>query len=254
MARLEGKVALITGTGGGQGRAAAQIFAREGARIVGCDLKVEGNRETRRLVEDQGGIMIGLEPLDLTLPEQARKFVDLAINAFGGIDILYNNASAQRFAPFAKITAEDWRFTMNNDLEIVLPVTQYAWQFLIERGGGSIINTASVAALQAKKGVPTVAHAAAKGGIVAFSRALAAEGLEHDIRVNSIAPGLIQTPVLTEHLDEATIAALASAVPMGRIGKSDDVANYALFLASDESRFVTGTVLAIDGGASNILI
>ncbi len=254
MGRLEGKVALITGTGGGQGRAAAQIFAREGASIVGCDLKIEGNRETCRLVESEGGRMIGVEPLDLTVKEEARRFVDIAIEAFGGIDILYNNASAQRFAPFPDITAEDWRFTMNNDLEIVLPVTQYAWKFLIERGGGSIINTASQAATHAKKGNPMVAHATAKGGIVGFSRALASEGLEHKIRVNSIAPGLIETPVLVEHLDEATIEALAQAVPIGRIGKGEDVANYALFLASDESSFITGTLLPIDGGASNILM
>jgi meso-butanediol dehydrogenase/(S,S)-butanediol dehydrogenase/diacetyl reductase len=254
MGRLEGKVALITGTGGGQGRVAAQVFAREGARIVGCDLKVEGNRETRRLVETEGGTMIGLEPLDLSVVDEARHFVDVAVKTFGGFDILYNNASAQRFAPFADITAEDWRFTMNNDLEIVMPVTQYAWKFLIARGGGSIINTASQAAINAKKGNPTVAHATAKGGVVSFSRALAAEGLNHGIRVNSIAPGMIETPALTEHLDGATIKLLAQAVPIGRIGKSEDVVNYALFLASDESSFITGTLLPIDGGASNILM
>jgi meso-butanediol dehydrogenase/(S,S)-butanediol dehydrogenase/diacetyl reductase len=254
MARLAGKVALITGTGGGQGRAAAEIFAREGAKVVGCDLKVEGNRETRRLVEAAGGTMIGIEPLDLTDVAQARRFVDTAIDAFGGIDILYNNASAQRFAPFADISAADWRFTMNNDLEIVLPVTQYAWGFLVARGGGSIINTASLAAIRAKRGNPGVAHATAKGGIAGFSCSLAAEGLDHAIRVNCIAPGLIETPVLGEHLDAATREALAAAVPMGRMGRSEDVANYALFLASDESSFVTGTMLPIDGGAANILM
>ncbi len=254
MGRLDGKVALITGTGGGQGRAAAQIFAREGAKVVGCDLKVEGNRETVRLVEAAGGVMIGVEPLDLVKPEEARRFVDIAVRSFGGVDILYNNASAQRFAPFAEITSEDWRFTMNNDLEIVFHVTQYAWKFLIARGGGSIINTASQAANQAKKGHPLVAHATAKSGVAGFSRALASEGLQHNIRVNAIAPGLIETPVLNEHMDKATRDAMVRAVPIGRIGKGEDVANYALFLASDESTFITATLLPIDGGASSILV
>jgi NAD(P)-dependent dehydrogenase (short-subunit alcohol dehydrogenase family) len=254
MGRLDGKVALITGTGGGQGRAAAEIFAREGAKIVGCDLKVEGNQETRRLVEAEGGTMIGLEPLDLTDAAEARRFVDTALEAFGAIDILYNNASAQRFSPFPDITPEDWRFTINNDLEIVFPVTQYAWPHLIERGGGSIIITSSGAALRGGRTYPTVAHAAAKGGVLGFARALAAEGLAHKIRVNSIAPGLIETPVLKEHLDDAMRELLASQVPIGRIGLPEDIAYYALFLASDESTFVTGTVLPIDGGAANILM
>lgn len=171
MGRLDGKVALITGTGGGQGRAAAQIFAREGAKVVGCDLKIDGNRETAQLVADEDGTMINLEPIDLTSVDDARRFVDTALEAFGGIDILYNNASAQRFGPVADITPEDWRFTMNNDLEIVFPVTQYAWGHLIERGGGSIIITSSGSGLLANRNFPTLAHSTAKAGVIGFARA-----------------------------------------------------------------------------------
>jgi meso-butanediol dehydrogenase/(S,S)-butanediol dehydrogenase/diacetyl reductase len=254
MGRLDGKVALITGTGGGQGRAAAQIFAREGAKVVGCDLKVEGNRETRALIEAEGGTIITLEPLDLTSREEAARFADAAIAAWGKIDILYNNASAQNFTPFPDITAEEWRFTMNNDLEIVFPLTQYVWPLLVQNGGGSIINTASGAGLIASTSAPMVAHATAKAGVMGFTRALAAEGLAHQIRVNSIAPGLIETPVLKEHLDDATRAGLEASVPIGRIGMPEDIAYYALFLASDESTYITGTMLAVDGGVSNILL
>jgi meso-butanediol dehydrogenase/(S,S)-butanediol dehydrogenase/diacetyl reductase len=253
MNRLDGKVALITGTGGGQGRAAAQIFAREGAKVVGCDLKVEGNEETARLVEAEGGTFVAVHPLDLADRSEAERFVDVAIERFGGIDILYNNASAQRFSPFPDITAEEWRFTMQNDLEIVFPVTQYAWKFLVERGGGSVINTSSGSAIRGTTLTPTVAHATAKSGVLGFTIALAAEGVNHGIRVNAITPGLIDTPVVVEHLSPEQRELGAKSVPIGRMGKPEEIAYYALFLASDEAGFVTGTTLSIDGGQTVIM-
>jgi len=252
MGRLDGKVALISGTGGGQGRAAARIFAREGARIIGCDLKVDGNRETARLVQSEGGTFVGLEPLDLAEPAEAKRFVETAIDRFGGIDILYNNASAQRFSPFPEIPADEWAFTMRNDLNIVFPVTQYAWNFLVARGGGSIINTASVGGLTSQLSWPSVAHSTAKAGIMGFTRSLAAEGIQHNIRVNCIAPGIIETPVVMELMDEKSRQAVVQGTPMKRWGRPEEIAYYALFLASDESSFVTGTTLPIDGGATVI--
>jgi NAD(P)-dependent dehydrogenase (short-subunit alcohol dehydrogenase family) len=136
----------------------------------------------------------------------------------------------------------------------VFAVTQYAWPRLIERGGGSIIVTSSGAAIRSARSNPTVAHATAKGGVMGFARALAAEGLEHQIRVNTIAPGLIETPVLTEHLTDELRASLTASVPIGRIGQPEDIAYYALYLASDESTFVTGTMLPVDGGTAAILM
>ncbi|GAA0983913.1 glucose 1-dehydrogenase [Acrocarpospora macrocephala] len=252
MGRLDGKVALITGTGGGQGRAAAEIFAREGAMVIGCDLKVEGNRETKELVEAAGGTMLAAAPVDLGDPRSAEEFVEAAAAEWGGLDIVYNNASAQKFSPFAEISLDEWAFTMRNDLNLVFYVTRAAWPHLVARGGGSIINTASGAGLGASKTTPTVAHATAKAGVMGFTRALAAEGAPLGIRVNSIAPGLIETPVLKEHLTPELVATLSASIPLGRIGKPEDIANFALYLASDESTFVTATTFVIDGGTTTI--
>jgi meso-butanediol dehydrogenase / (S,S)-butanediol dehydrogenase / diacetyl reductase len=251
--RLDGKVALITGTGGGQGRAAAQIFAREGAKIIGADLKVEGNKETRQMVDAEGGTMISFEPVDLSVPKQAEEFVETAAAEWGGLDIVYNNASAQNFVPFGEITLDEWTFTMKNDLELVFLVTRYAWKHLIARGGGSIINTASGAGIMGTRSTPTVAHSTAKGGVMGFTRALAAEAAAHHIRVNCIAPGLIETPVSAEILASDVGKEMARGIPAGRIGKPEDIAYFALYLASDESTYVTGTTFAIDGGTTTIL-
>ncbi len=253
MGRLDGKVALITGTGGGQGRAAAEVFAREGAKIFGADLKVEGNKETKRLVESAGGTMTSMEPVDLSDAKQAEAFVEAAVAEWGGVDILYNNASAQNFVPFGDITLDEWSFTMKNDLELVFLVTRFAWKHLVARGGGSIINTASGAGITATRSTPTVAHSTAKAGVMGFTRALAAEAAVHHIRVNCIAPGLIETPVSAEILASEVGQELARGIPMGRIGKPEDIAYFALYLASDESTYVTGTTFAIDGGTTTIL-
>src|SRR6516165_572356 len=130
--RLTGKVALITGTAGGQGRAAALLFGREGARVIGCDINAEGNRETAELVRSEGRSMLGLEPVDLGDPPQVQEVVGRAVAEWGGLDIVYNNASAQRFAPFGELTLDDWNFTMRNDLYPPFLVARYAWQHLID--------------------------------------------------------------------------------------------------------------------------
>ena len=163
--RLEGKVALITGTAGGQGRAAAVAFAHEGARVIGCDLNADGNRQTTELVRSAGGSIVGVEPVDLGDPHQVEELVQRAAAEWNGLDIVYNNASAQRFAPFGEMTLEDWDFTIRNDLYPPFLVTRNAWKHLVDRGGGSIINISSVAALVASRSFPIAAHAAAKGGV-----------------------------------------------------------------------------------------
>jgi len=249
--KLEGKVALITGTGGGQGRAAALLFAQEGAKIVGCDLKVDGNQETVRMVREAGGEMVSLEPLDLGDPAQVQRLVDLTEQTYGRLDILYNNASAARFAPVTEMSWEDWEFTVRNELHLIFLMVKAAVPLMIKSGGGSIINTASVAGMRALPGLGNFAHAATKGGVLGLTRQLAFELAPHGIRANAIAPGLIETPA-TEFLlkDPQAREQMMQKILLRRFGQPEDIAKAALFLASDDSSYVTGTVLVVDGGWS----
>ncbi len=248
--RLEGKVALITGTGGGQGRAAAVLFAGEGATIVGCDLKVEGSEETVDMVRRTGGAMTSTHPLDLGDAEAASAWVAEAAARHGGFDVLYNNASAPRFASIADMSDDDWHFTVRNELDLIFYACRAAWPRLVERGGGSIINTGSISGMSAVPGTPgSFAHAATKGAVIALTRELALEGGPHGIRVNSISPGAILSPATEPAFQDETFRATHLAATMvNRIGTPEDVAHCALYLASDESTFVTGANFVVDGG------
>lgn len=246
--RLENKAVLITGTGGGQGRAAAILFAKEGAKIAGCDLKVEDNRETVRMVRDAGGEMVSLDPTDLTDAEQVQTLVALTEKTFGRLDVLYNNASAARFASLLELSREDWNFTIRNELDLIFVMTKAALPLMIRSKGSSIINTASIAGLIGAPG-NSVSHAATKGGVLAFTRQLALEVAPNGIRVNSISPGTIRTPG-TEPLfqDPKIVEMMVQRIPLGRYGLPEDIAKVALFLASDDSSYVTGADIVVDGG------
>jgi NAD(P)-dependent dehydrogenase (short-subunit alcohol dehydrogenase family) len=248
--RLENKVAIITGTAGGQGRAAAIRFAAEGCKIVGCDLNVEGAQETIRMVKDIDGEMVSLQPCDLTDPEQVKQLIDLAITSYGGFDILYNNAGTAWIAPMEEMTEKIWHDTLRSELDTVYHVTKAAWSHLIARGGGSIINVGSVSGKIGSEAVPTVAHAASKAGVMAMTRQLAAEGGKYKIRANTISPGLIRTQQTEWAINSSTIEDITRQMMIKRIGTTDDVANCALYLASDESSWVTAADIAVDGGAS----
>ena len=249
--RLAGKVVLITGTAGGQGREAAILFAKEGAKIVGCDLKVEDDKETLKMVKDAGGEMVTLDPADLCDIEVVNKLVKLTKDTYGRLDVLYNNAGAARFAPVCEMCWEDWDFTVRNELHLIFTVTKAAVPLMIESGGGSIINTASIAGMQALPGLGNFAHAATKGGVIGLTSQLAFELAPNRIRANAIAPGLIKTPA-TEFLfaDEQASAMMLQKILLGRFGESEDIAKAALFLASDESSYITGITLKVDGGWS----
>lgn len=247
--RLEGKVALVTGTGGGQGRAAAAKFAEEGALIVGCDLNDEGNRETLAIVEAAGGTMTGMAPIDLSDPEAARAWVEEAAAVHGRIDVLYNNASSPRFVLMPEMSVEDWQYAIRNELDLVFYVTKFAWPYLAQRGG-VIINTASISAHVATPDVGMASHCAAKGGVLALTRAFAADGAKHGIRAVSLSPGPIKTPGAIRdyfHIPGAEEAVIDQLLT-DRVGTSEDIAGLAAFVASDEAAFMTGVDVLMDGG------
>jgi NAD(P)-dependent dehydrogenase (short-subunit alcohol dehydrogenase family) len=254
MGRLDGKVALITGTAGGQGAAAARLFAAEGATVVGCDLDEVACRAVAQDVVAAGGSMVCMAPVDLSDPDAAAAWVAEAVSSAGGIDVLYNNASAPRVGPFAELTWEDWRFTQRNELDLIFTVTSAAWPHLVARGGGVIINTASVSAHRGATFVEQAAHGAAKGGVLAITRHLAASGAKHGIRANSISPGLIVTPQISPFLDEPghPVHEMLRTHPLGRLGDPDDVARVALFLASDDAAYLNAVDIVVDGGQSLI--
>jgi meso-butanediol dehydrogenase/(S,S)-butanediol dehydrogenase/diacetyl reductase len=252
MGRLDGKRALISGTGGGIGRATALLCAREGAHVVGCDLNPETSEETVKLARDSGGRMDTIAPVDLATEEGARHWVDAAAELAGGVDILVNNASAIRFGPIDKLSFADWSFTIRHELDIVFLCTQAAWPHLVAADGGSIVNVASISASRGAFFMPQNAHGAAKGGVLALTYQLVIEGGPHGIRVNAVSPAMTETPHTTPLLKDpgGPAESIAARVPLGRWGQPEDVGQAILFLASDEARHVSGANIPVDGGAA----
>ncbi len=253
--RLAGKIALITGTAGGQGRAASLLFAAEGATVVGCDLNAAGAAETVGLAQAQGGYMDSTHPLNLTDAHAVAGWVDAAAARHGGIDIVYHNAGATRFAPIAETSVEDWNFTLRNELDVVFLVSRCVWPHLIRRGRSAMLLVGSTAGVAGSMTNTRVAHTASKGAVIAMTRQLAAEGAPHGIRVNCVSPGMIRTPATEGDLlaDTHPMRDIARAIPLGRLGTADDVVRCALFLVSDDAAYVTGANLMVDGGWSAVL-
>jgi NAD(P)-dependent dehydrogenase (short-subunit alcohol dehydrogenase family) len=254
--RLEGKVAVITGTGDGQARTAALRFAAEGARIVGCDINEETAAETLRLVHQQGGEMECIYPLDLADEERTHELMEHAAATFGGIDILYNNAMRFHVGTAEQLPLESWNFSLEQVLTIHWLATKHAIPHFRKRGRGSIINIGSVAGLNSGSGFPgnigpVFAYAVAKAGVLRMTSLLAVELAPLRVRVNAISPGPIRTPMAEPvygregaSFYEPHLAQLL----VDRLGVPDDIVNAALYLASDESSFVTGSNIIIDGG------
>lgn len=250
--RLEGKVALVTGTGGGIGRATATLFARQGAHVIGCDLNAGPSQETVELVRAAGGRMDAIAPVDLATEAGARSWVDEAAALGGGVDVLVNNASAIRFGAIDELSYADWSFTIRNELDIVFLVIQAAWPHLVARGGGSIVNIGSISGSRGAWFMPQNAHGAAKGGVLALTSHLVVEGGPHGIRVNAVSPAMTETPHTSPllHGPDSPSEQILSRVPLRRWGQPADVANAILFLASDEAAHVSGANIPVDGGAA----
>jgi NAD(P)-dependent dehydrogenase (short-subunit alcohol dehydrogenase family) len=247
--RLDGKVCIITGTGGGMGGAAAHMFTEQGAKVVGCDLVPERGESTLKSVRAAGGDMVSLHPCNLTNLSDCERLVELAVSTYGGVDVVYNNAAMAYFGAIDKISVADFKATIDEELILVFLLCRTVWPHLVKRGRGSIINVASTNAHIAQKHLHGIAHSAAKAAVIGMTRQLAMEGGPHQIRANTISPGIVegyQTLGVTK--DPIMWPLISATIMLERIGKPTDIAATAVFLASDESSWITGTDITVDGG------
>lgn len=247
--RLEGKRVLLTGTAGGQGEAAQAMFAREGARVTGCDLQAGAAEHTAEVLRDNGHDVAG-STVDLADPAAAARWVEESAERLGGIDVLYNNAAGFGFGPFAEMSLNTWRHVMRVELDIVFHTTQPAWKHLLASGAASIINTASMSGVRGIAPLGQAAHAAAKGGVIALTKTLAAEGAADGVRANAMSPGFVKSPATDAAVGDELRAFQMSMHLIRRPGEGDDIAHLAVYLASDESAWVTGQNISIDGGVT----
>lgn len=251
MGRLENKVALITGAGDGIGRAAAVLFAREGARVAIAELRPELGRGTEKEVTAAGGEAIFIET-DVTDDGQAARAVEATVKRFGKLDVLYNCAggSVAEDKPVTDVDLAVWDFTMALDLKGTLLLCRHAIPAIIQAGGGSVINMSSLAAL---KGVPTHVYSAAKGGVISLTKSLAAVYAGRGVRTNAICPGFVLSSRVKGRFgaggESSVIELTRKRYPFG-VGEPIDIAQIALFLASNESRMVNGAILPAEGGMS----
>lgn len=246
---LADKVALITGAASGQGRAAAQLFGAQGARVVVADFNDEGAAETVKMLEEQGSEGLAVHA-DVSVRADVDAMVNAAMERYGRLDVLYNNAAVQMSGRVVECTEDDWDLTIATNLSAIFWACRAALPHLLDGDGGSIINTASTLGLIGSEGY--AAYGAAKAGLVLLTKQIAVE-YGPAVRANVIAPGSIDTPRFRKVLEktpgaEKFVDGLKSTIPVRRLGTADDVARIALFLASDLSSYISGAVLPADGG------
>lgn len=249
--RLANKVACITGAGSGQGKASAILFAKEGAKVLATDINLEGVEEVDKAIGDSGGEATSMK-VDVSQEEQVAQMIQKAVDTYGRLDILFNNAgvgysSSLVMAPTVETPVKDWDEILGINLRGTFLGCKYALPQMEKQGAGSIINNSSINGIRALPGAD--AYTASKGGIVALTRVLAYDWTPKGIRVNCICPGPIYTPMIAGALEMPEVRDfLVSNCPMGRVGKPEEVAYAALFLASDEASYISGVILPVDGG------
>jgi NAD(P)-dependent dehydrogenase (short-subunit alcohol dehydrogenase family) len=250
--RLKGKVALVTGIGSGIGQGCALLFARQGATVFGSDINEQTAQATAAQAAAEGFPLAGISKVDLAREADIKQWVADAKAIAGGIDILVNAGAYATWGWIEEITLAEFRTCLQGEVDIVFMACQAVWPHMKQRGGGSIINLSSANAHHALKGSPALAHVAAKGAVLAMTHQLACEGAPHGIRANSIAPGLVVSaatrPVLA---DPVRAEQLRQAHMTGRVGQPEDIAWAALYLASDESSWVTASEMRVDGGTTH---
>jgi NAD(P)-dependent dehydrogenase (short-subunit alcohol dehydrogenase family) len=250
MGRVQGKVAIVTGAASnpGLGRTTALALAREGARLVVTDIDGEGAEACARAIRDAGGQAVAMRQ-DVTQEAGWQAVVARASSEFGGLHVLVNNAGIAVLKPLEQLTLADWNRQIEVNLTSVFLGCKYGMAAIRAAGGGSIVNISSVAGLV---GIPTcTAYGAAKGGVRIMSKTVALEGAPYNVRCNSVHPGVIWTNMQAQAVgtrDPSQVPTNAARVPLGRIGTPDDIANCVLYLASDESSYVTGAEFTVDAG------
>ena len=246
--KLDGKTAIITGAASGLGRASALLFGTEGANVVAGDLNEQQGRQLTNEITRSGGKALFVK-VDVTRPDEVARLVHTAVDTYGGLHVLFNNAGiAGDVGDTANCTLENWGRVIDVNLNAVFYGLKYAIPAMLKSGGGSIINTASILGMVALPDSP--AYAASKGAVIQLTKAAALEYAARGIRINCICPGTIRTSMFEEMI-AATPGfeeQLPAMVPMGRLGRAEEVARFVLFLASDDASFCTGAPFIMDGG------
>ncbi len=249
-----GKVCLVTGAGSGIGRATAMGFAQRGGKVVVADVNGDSTASVVAEIAATGGTAIAVTA-DMTQPRQIDAMLDRAVEAYGRLDVLHNNAfgvpgtlQGRRMARVADMDQNVWDYTLQVGLTAVMQATRGALPIMLRQGGGAIVNTASISGLFGDYGI--AAYNAMKAGVANFTRVVAMEYAPHNIRCNCICPGAIDTPLLQRSLDtiQGFAQATVAAIPMGRLGRPEEMANVVMFLASDLASYVTGAAYVADGG------
>ena len=244
---LEKKVAIVTGAGSGIGKAVSLLYASEGAKVVVTDLDEKGGNETVSFIKSQGGIALFIKG-DTSNPEDQKSMVEMAVKKYGGLHIAFNNAGiGGDIAPTGEYPIDGWDKIISINLSGVFYGLRYQIPAMLTTGeGGSIVNMSSILGTVGSKNVS--GYVAAKHGVVGLTKTAALEYADKQIRINAVGPGYINTPLLSNTLDEATIKSLAGLHPIGRLGTAEEVAELVLWLSSSKSSFVTGSYYTIDGG------